>query len=242
MAFWGCVCAPPPAVCAASAAPHEARAIASRGRSGRQSLGQHRDPSRLRASFVECLVDEFEHRSDHDLLRCSAYEPEAFGAFYRRHVGAVLGFFRRRTGDAQLALDLTAETFARALEHVGSFRPLAEPPAAWLYTIARNLLTDSYRRAQVADDARRRLALEPMIITEVGFERVEAAADAARQLGAVDLRGALSGDQHEAVHARVLHGESYEQIAAQLRCSPQVARQHVSRGLRNLRRRWEKQA
>ncbi|MCW3050214.1 MAG: polymerase sigma factor [Solirubrobacterales bacterium] len=187
-------------------------------------------------------MDEFEHRSDQELLERTAREPQAFGAFYRRHVGAVLAFFRRRTGDSQLALDLAAETFARALEHADSFRAMAQPPGAWLYAIARNLLTDSYRRGQVADDARRRLALEPLIVTELGFERVEAAADAASQLAAIDLDEALSADQADAVRARVLEDQSYEQIAEQLHCSPQVARQHVSRGLRNLKRRWEKNA
>ncbi len=187
-------------------------------------------------------MDEFEHRSDQELLERTAREPQAFGAFYRRHVGAMLAFFRRRTGDSQLALDLTAETFARALEHADSFRAMAQPAGAWLYTIARNLLTDSYRRGHVADDARRRLALEPLIVTELGFERVEATADAASQLAAVDLDEALSAAQADAVRARVLEDQSYEQIAEQLRCSPQVARQHVSRGLRNLKRRWEKHA
>jgi DNA-directed RNA polymerase specialized sigma24 family protein len=106
---------------------------------------------------------------------------------------------------------------------------------------SRNLLTDSYRRGRVADDARRRLALEPMTVTDLGFERVEAAADAASELGAVDLDEVLSREQAGAVRARVLEDRSYEQIAQQLSCSPQVARQRVSRGLRNLRRRWEKQ-
>lgn len=184
-------------------------------------------------------MDSFEQRSDQELLERAAREPEAFGAFYRRHVGDMLAFFRRRTGDPQLALDLTAETFARALQHTDSFRAMAQPPGAWLYTIARNLLTDSYRRGHVADDARRRLALEPMIVTELGFERVEAAADAASQLATVDLDDALSPDQAGAIRARVLEDQSYEQIAEQLRCSQQVARQHVSRGLRNLKRRWE---
>jgi DNA-directed RNA polymerase specialized sigma24 family protein len=41
---------------------------------------------------------------------------DAFGQFYDRHVASVLAYFRRRTGDAELAMDLTAETFARALE------------------------------------------------------------------------------------------------------------------------------
>jgi RNA polymerase sigma factor (sigma-70 family) len=198
--------------------------------------------SQSSSSFVGFTVEDLEHRSDRELLERTAREPQAFGVFYRRHVGAVLAFFRRRTGDSQLALDLTAETFARALEHAGGFRAMARPPGAWLYAIARNLLTDSYRRGQVADDARRRLALEPLIVTELGFERVEAAADAAGQLAAIDLNEALSEDQADAVRARVLEDQSYEQIAEQLRCSPQVARQHVSRGLRNLKRRWEKSA
>jgi len=187
-------------------------------------------------------VEDLEHRSDQELLGRAAGEPQAFGVFYRRHVGAVLAFFRRRTGDPQLALDLTAETFARALEHAESFRAMAQPPGAWLYAIARNLLIDSYRRGQVADDARRRLALEPLTVTELGFERVEAAADAASRLGSIDMDEALSADQADAVRARVVEDLSYEQIAEQLRCSPQVARQHVSRGLRKLKRRWEANA
>lgn len=185
-------------------------------------------------------MDPFEHQPDEELLERTAIEPEAFGAFYRRHVGGVLAFFRRRTADPQVALDLTAETFARALEHAGD-SAAEQRASAWLYAIARNLLTDSYRRGQVADDARRRLALEPMVVTEIGFERVEAAMDAGRQLAALDLDDALSGNQANAVRARVLGGQSYDQIATQLRCSPQVARQHVSRGLRVLKRRWEKQ-
>jgi RNA polymerase sigma-70 factor (ECF subfamily) len=183
---------------------------------------------------------ELESLTDEELLERTARESAAFGVLYRRHVGGMLRFFRRRTGDTQLALDLTAETFARALEHAGSYRAGSHAPAAWLYAIARNLLTDSYRRGQVEDDARRRLALEPLIVTDAGFERVEAVLDAVREVAGVELQGALTANQAAAVDARVLHDESYEQIAARLRCSPQVARQHVSRGLGNLKRRWEK--
>jgi RNA polymerase sigma factor (sigma-70 family) len=143
--------------------------------------------SQSSSSFVGFTVEDLEHRSDQELLERTGREPQAFGVFYRRHVGAVLAFFRRRTDDSQLALDLTAETFARALEHADSFRAMHQPPGAWLYAIARNLLTDSYRRGQVADEARRRLALEPLMVTDLGFERVEAAADGAGELATIDL-------------------------------------------------------
>jgi RNA polymerase sigma-70 factor, ECF subfamily len=185
-------------------------------------------------------VVDLDERSDAELLQRTSGDPEAFGAFYRRHVAAVLAFHRRRTGDAQLALDLTAETFARALGATAAYSYVDHTaPAAWLFTIARNLLADSYRRGRVRDDARRRLGLEPLVITDEGFERVEQACDAAALLHAVDLEAELPPAQAHAVAARVIDDESYEQIASELRCSPQVARQHVSRGLRTLRRRLE---
>jgi hypothetical protein len=102
--------------------------------------------------------------------------------------------------------------------------------APWLFAIARNLLTDSYRRDQVADDTRRRLGLESLVVAEHGFERIEAAIDAARALAAVEFGDELSPGQAHAVSARIVDDASYEQIATELRCSEQVARQHVSRG------------
>jgi RNA polymerase sigma-70 factor (ECF subfamily) len=57
---------------------------------------------------------------DDDLLaQFAAGDPEAFVGFYRRYLGAVLGFFLRRTGDPELTADLTAETFAAALIGAG---------------------------------------------------------------------------------------------------------------------------
>ena len=49
--------------------------------------------------------------SDEDLLRRTVREPQAFDVFYLRHEAVVLAYFRRRTNSADVALDLTAETF-----------------------------------------------------------------------------------------------------------------------------------
>src|ERR687894_328491 len=51
---------------------------------------------------------------DDALLTASRRDPEAFGAFYRRHERAVFAYFRRRVPTPELAADLTAETFAAA--------------------------------------------------------------------------------------------------------------------------------
>jgi DNA-directed RNA polymerase specialized sigma24 family protein len=54
------------------------------------------------------------------------------------HVDGLLGFFCRHTRDAELAADLTAETFAAALGTRRRFRPEAGSATAWLYGIATN--------------------------------------------------------------------------------------------------------
>ncbi|MGD0387294.1 MAG: hypothetical protein ABSB73_14320 [Solirubrobacteraceae bacterium] len=57
-------------------------------------------------------------RTDAELLIAAREDAEAFGEFYDRHIAKVLAFFRRRVPDAELAMDLAAETFAAALGSV----------------------------------------------------------------------------------------------------------------------------
>ena len=104
---------------------------------------------------------------DEDLLaRFAAGDPGAFVEFYRSHLPPILGFFLRRTRDPELTADLTAEVFAAALLAAPRYQP-GEPPAlAWLYGIAAHKLADSRRRGRVEDEARRRLALEPLVIDD----------------------------------------------------------------------------
>jgi DNA-directed RNA polymerase specialized sigma24 family protein len=76
-------------------------------------------------------------------LVLARHEPVAFGVFYRRHVHAVHGYFRRRVFDVETAFDLTAETFAAALRAVPRYEPRPEPARAWLFGIARNTLFEA---------------------------------------------------------------------------------------------------
>ena len=66
----------------------------------------------------------WDRSSDDELLAAARADPLAFGAFYRRHEERMLAFFLGRVGDAEVAADLTAETFA-----AGESRPA--PGTAW---------------------------------------------------------------------------------------------------------------
>ena len=168
-----------------------------------------------------------EERSDEELIAACGGEPDAFAEFYRRHARPLAGYFVRRTGDAELAADLTAETFAAALEGSHRFDPARGAALGWLYGIARHQLAAAQRRGRAEDQARRRLGMERRVLDDAALAQVEAAADIVLDV--------LPPDQRDAVRARVLDDRSYDEIAREARTSQSVIRRRVSRGLARLR-------
>lgn len=145
--------------------------------------------------------------SDEDLMRATPNDPESFGMLYRRHERAVGAYFMRRTGDAELAADLTAETFAAALIAAPRYQPTGAV-GAWLFGIARNLLLRSVERSRVEGRARRRLGLRIELTDDVRehFERL--AGDQTAELILLEL----APEQADAVRSRVLEDASYAAV------------------------------
>src|SRR4029450_12479066 len=84
--------------------------------------------------------------SDDELL--ASREPGSFAVFYRRHVEDLVAFFMRRTRTAELAADLTAETFAAALVARARFDPGRGSASAWLFGIALHKLPRAWSGAR----------------------------------------------------------------------------------------------
>ncbi len=174
-------------------------------------------------------------RSDGELLeRTRAGDREAFGVLYERRHELVLAFLLKRTRHPEVAMDLMAETFAAALVALVDRPPAIDgSAAAWLLTIARNAMVDSYRRGRVESAARQRLALEPVEISDSDIEQVlQLAAETDLLIG---LAAELPVDQFDALRARVLDERGYQEIALQLECSRAVVRKRVSRAIATLR-------
>jgi RNA polymerase sigma factor (sigma-70 family) len=174
--------------------------------------------------------------SDEQALASAARtDAAAFAALYRRFERPMLGFFMHATGNAELAADLTAETFARALESIETYEPARGRADNWLFGIARNVLGSSYRRGRVEASARNRLALPRLILDDHTSETIARLSDEATE--ATLALADLPEPQQQAIQAHVLHERDYAEIAGELRCSEAVVRQRVSRGLRTLRAR-----
>src|SRR5215207_6900931 len=143
--------------------------------------------------------------SDDELL--ASLEPGSFAVFYRRHVEDLVAFFMRRTRNAELAADLTAETFAAALVARARFDPGRGSASAWLFGIA---------------------------LTDADIERIDALGSSVR---AHVLLERLSPQQRDAIRAHVIDERPYGEIALWQGTSEAVVRKRVSRGLAAVRQR-----
>jgi RNA polymerase sigma-70 factor, ECF subfamily len=167
-------------------------------------------------------------RTDEDLL--SAPDARSFEEFYLRNIDMLLGYFARRTGDAELAADLAAETFAAALAGRRRYKPRKGAAAAWLFGIASRKLADAQRKGYAERRMCDRLGMERIDLTDADIAHIEA-------LGETALLEGLPVDQAVAVRAHVIDERPYGEIAGELHTSEAVVRKRVSRGLATARRR-----
>jgi len=165
-------------------------------------------------------------------------DPEAFVPFYREEAEAVLLFLTRRTLDGEVALELTAETFAQAWRGWSRVREDSpEEMRAWLFTVARRQLGHYLRRGQAQRTAVRRLGIRVPSVHEDDLAAIEEAAGLGDvRLGLKVELGRLSDEQREALQLRVVEEMPYEEVARRLGVSEQAARARVCRGLRRLQR------
>ncbi len=91
-----------------------------------------------------------------ELIRRAQHgERDAFVALYQKHYASVYNYAFYRVRDEAVASDVAADVFVRLVEKIGTFRQQGRPLLAWLYTVARNLIVDHYRRqGRFIDDER----------------------------------------------------------------------------------------
>ena len=118
-----------------------------------------------------------------------------FEALYATHAQALFGFLAYRTGDRNVAEDLLADTFEKALKGRRGFDRRKASEKTWLYSIALNTLRDHIRRSQAEGRAMERSL--PMPDDEVdAFSDLEHRDEVTRALGV------LSPEEREAVALR----------------------------------------
>jgi RNA polymerase sigma-70 factor (ECF subfamily) len=80
------------------------------------------------------------------LIEASQRQPKRFAQLYERYFDRVYAFALTRTGSRTAAEEVTSETFRVALENLPRFKWRGVPFSAWLFRIAANVATDSFKR------------------------------------------------------------------------------------------------
>ena len=174
--------------------------------------------------------------TDEALLLAARTDAEAFTRFYRRHAVSVLGYLVRRTRDPELGADLTAETFACALEGLGRFDPERGSAVNWLFGIARHQLLSTLQRGKVERRARARLGMPRIELDDEDLERILALAESESTAALLaDALEALPPDQRAALDARVIDEQDYDAIASATGTTEATIRKRVSRARASLR-------
>ncbi|MBT9172184.1 MAG: ECF RNA polymerase sigma factor SigW [Syntrophomonadaceae bacterium] len=188
-------------------------------------------------------MDDRQAEAEKELLARARHCPEAFGRLYNQNYPAILNYCIRRTGDAELAQDITAETFVKALKNIGSFEWRGSSFSAWLYRVAGNELASYFRKgtykAVSLEYLRESQGFEPAASHELEAELIAAQEELARHQEFLACRRQISRlpiKYQEIIALRFFAGKSHKEIAGILGKPEGTVKSLLHRGLERLRK------
>lgn len=157
-----------------------------------------------------------------------------FTALYEKENNALFRFCLWRVSNRETALELTQETFARLWSRMAGGR-IIEYPLAFIYTTARHLIIDWYRKSKsssleaLTDNEER--PFDPR--DERALDLMEMSVDAKRALALIDK---LEDQYREVLYLNFVEELPPREIAVILNTTPNAVSIRLSRGLDALRR------
>jgi RNA polymerase sigma-70 factor (ECF subfamily) len=156
--------------------------------------------------------------------------PAAFASLYERHVERVFRFLRARGASEELAADLTATAFERALANIDRYRPGPAGFAPWLLRIARNAYIDAGRRTRPLT-----LLADADLMAADTSSPEDAAIAAEERRWLLALLAKLPDAQQDALALRFAAGLTSREIGAVIGKSEDATKKLLTRALTALR-------
>jgi RNA polymerase sigma-70 factor (ECF subfamily) len=164
--------------------------------------------------------------------RAKDYDAQALTELYQRYAEPVFRYVYYRVGVREVAEDLVADVFVRAIEGLPAYQDSGSPFKAWLYRIAHARVVDYYRRQEV----RHTMPLDEQIAAsaKAGPDEVAVDRDEARRIWAVLPQ--LTSEQQLVISMRFIAGFSTAEVAEVLEKTEGAIRAMQHRALASLRR------
>ena len=175
-----------------------------------------------------------------ELLRQIKKDPQIFGLLYDEYYNPIFSYVFRRLGIYDLSKDITAETFLKAYQKIGSFVWRGIPVSAWFYRIASNEINIYLRQKKYHpsyfDDA----GLRDVLAYDEGIETEKAALENTLKENKAFLQiqeglKLLDAKYGEVIALRFFEEKSIKEISLILSRNEGTVKSLISRGLEKLR-------
>jgi RNA polymerase sigma-70 factor (ECF subfamily) len=175
-----------------------------------------------------------------ELLKLIKKDPQAFAILYDNYYNPIFSYVFRRLGNYDLSKDITAETFLKAYQKIGSFVWRGIPVSAWFYRIASNEINLFIRQKKYSPEYIKDTGLRHYLQYEEGIETEKAALEKAmlehKQFSDVRQQLALLNLKYQEVIAlRFFEEKPIKEIALILAKNEGTVKSLLSRGLVKLR-------
>lgn len=169
------------------------------------------------------------------LVERARSDADAFAELYRRYVDRVHDFAYRRAGSREVAEDVTAATFEKALRSLHRFRWRSGGFAPWIFRIAANELADHFRRQGRRRGDRARRAADRLHDT-IAVDYLDAIDAADESEGVRAALGDLNPRYQRALTLRYLADLEHAEAARAMGVSPSLMAVLVHRATTALRK------
>lgn len=149
-------------------------------------------------------------------------------AWYQQHGAAILAFATGLTGDRAIAEDVLQETLVRAWRHAGSLSESIGSVRSWLFTVARNIVTDHFR----AKSVRPREVAQLQETAPAERDHAQRVVDSIVALQALEM---LSREHRLVLEQLYFRGQSVSEAAASLGIPPGTVKSRAHYALKAMR-------
>jgi len=146
--------------------------------------------------------------SENQLIEEARKDPARFGLLYEKYYRQIFVFVFRRTGDEDIAGDIVADAFLKAMVALPKYEFKGLPFSSWLFRIALNEVNMFYRK----DKRERNVSLEQSdlknIIAEAGEDNT---AEADKMV--MQLLSSLTTEEMQFIELRFFKKRAFAEVA-----------------------------
>lgn len=182
------------------------------------------------------MDDDFDGQ-EQELVRRALDDPTAFQELYERYFKRIYGYVASRINNRPDAEDVVSEIFLRVIQNLAQLR--SQYPnsfAAWLFAMARNAVTDHYRRRAHTETIVPLDSSPPVTAVDLHPDTTIIEGENAAQLR--EMIATLSERKREVVMLKYYGGLRNQEIAVVLQIGEKTVAAYLSRALDELHEKY----